>query len=142
MKIGGFILSFLALGLLANAQQDNILQAADQPGIVNIETEPGINRISNLQLEWNRLRGHTCSGYRIEIFFGKSRDEAKKIMKEFKEERDSIPCNLEFDNPYLRVRVGNFRNRVEAQKLYYELKKEFDTVILIKVDNMAYPPIY
>lgn len=142
MKIVSSILLLITISFLASAQQDDILLAAEEPGTVTIVTEPGINRISNLQLEWNRLRGHTCSGYRIEIFFGKSRDEAKKIMKSFKEERDSISCDLEFDNPYLRVRVGNFRDRVEAQKLYNELKKEFNTVIIIKVDNMAYPPIY
>ncbi|MCB0737609.1 MAG: SPOR domain-containing protein [Bacteroidetes bacterium] len=138
-----YLLSLLAIGLFctsALAQQDQVLAPADTAGTINIELGDNIKRITNYQVKLNKLRNGT-EGYRIEIYFGSDRTEAQDVMKRFKKERDSIACDLSFQNPYLRVQVGNFRSRVEAQKLYYELKKEFKTVIIVHVPKMDYPPL-
>lgn len=134
-----FALTLFCLPLLA--QQDDVLGATDTAGTITIHEGPNVKRILRYQQELNELKGDKTEGYRIEIFFGKNREDAQKMKKRFENLYDSIPCDVEFEKPFLRVRVGNFRSKLEAQQLYYALKKEFDSVIIVKLERMDYPPL-
>lgn len=67
-------------------------------------------------------------GYRIMIFFdsgNNSKDTAYRVMMEFSELYPDVPAYLSFNPPYYRVRVGNFRTRLEAEKFLYALRRDY-----------------
>jgi hypothetical protein len=69
--------------------------------------------------------------YKIQIFNGSS-ETAKKTLSEFKQEFKTIDGTIIFNTPNYKVWVGNFRNRMEAERNLIEIKKKYKTVFLIK----------
>ena len=50
---------------------------------------------------------------------------ANTAMEEFKEKYPDTPIYLVFGQPYYRLRVGDFRTRVEAEKFFQTLSKDY-----------------
>lgn len=69
--------------------------------------------------------------YKIQIFNGAS-ETAKKTLNEFKQDFKTIDGTIIFNTPNYKVWVGNFRNRMEAERNLVEIKKKYKTVFLIK----------
>jgi hypothetical protein len=69
--------------------------------------------------------------YKIQIFNGSS-ETAKKTLNEFKQEFKTLDGTIIFNTPNYKVWVGNFRNRMEAERNLVEIKKNYKTVFLIK----------
>ena len=46
-------------------------------------------------------------------------------MEEFKEKYPDIPIYLVFGQPYYRLRVGDYRTRLEAEKAFLTLNKDY-----------------
>jgi hypothetical protein len=70
-------------------------------------------------------------GYRVQIYFGSDRSEALDLRSKFLQQYSSHGAYLSYDQPYFRIRVGDFRSRMEAQKLMQELKGKFESLIII-----------
>ncbi|PSR04919.1 MAG: hypothetical protein BRD49_05220 [Bacteroidetes bacterium SW_10_40_5] len=90
-------------------------------------------------LETNKKES-TYSGYRIQIYSNPSREEAKKIKSKFLKEYPHIRAYLIYKQPYFKVRIGDFRNRIEAQKLYHDLVDKFSSVFLVP-DKINFPDL-
>ena len=64
---------------------------------------------------------------------------ANTAMEEFKEKYPDTPIYLVFGQPYYRLRVGDFRTRLEAEKAFQTLsqdyKKAFITSDRIQLPN-------
>jgi hypothetical protein len=69
--------------------------------------------------------------YKIQIFNGVS-ETAKKTLNQFKQEFKTIDGTIIFNTPNYKVWVGNFRNRMEAERNLVEIKKKYKSVFLIK----------
>lgn len=52
-------------------------------------------------------------------------EKANEVMKEFQLKYPDIPIYLVFGQPYYRLRVGDFRTRLEAEKVHKTLVKEY-----------------
>ena len=60
------------------------------------------------------------NGYRIHIFMeigNEALDHAKAVKAQFERAFPDIPIYLTYVEPHFRLRAGDFRNRVEAEKL-------------------------
>lgn len=71
---------------------------------------------------------NTIEGFRIQIFMESGNDaveHANITMEEFKAKYPDIPIYLIFGQPYYRLRIGDFRTRLEAEKAYQTLSKEY-----------------
>jgi SPOR domain len=68
-------------------------------------------------------------GYRIQIYSSNNRnarEEANKVKFEFINKFPGIASVIVYDNPgYFKVRVGDFRSKTEATKLYLMILKVF-----------------
>jgi hypothetical protein len=68
-------------------------------------------------------------GCRIQIFNSSNRnarEESGKVKAEFITKFPDIKAHELFENPgYFKVRVGDFRSKTEATKLFLEISKEF-----------------
>ncbi len=86
------------------------------------------NRLEAIAEDNNRK---IISGYTILVYSGPSRDEANKSKDMvYRVLPDSRP-QIQYVQPYYRVKVGRFVERIEAQKKFTTLKKEFPTAMLV-----------
>ena len=70
-------------------------------------------------------------GYRVQIFFGSSRQAAYSAQARFAEEHPEMRTYIGYTEPNFKVKVGDFRSRLEAQKLASELRQLFSSIFII-----------
>lgn len=63
-------------------------------------------------------------GYRVQIHLG-SKTDAVKVRQAFLQRHPDVPAYLSYLAPNFRIRVGDLRDRVEAERLRQELRAEF-----------------
>jgi hypothetical protein len=83
-------------------------------------------------------------GYRIQIFFDSginSSDRAKQARDEFLFLFPDIPAYVSWKAPNYRVRVGDFRNRLEAEKMLQSIIIGYPNAWVIK-DEINFPILY
>lgn len=108
MKRIGLLFSFLTITLFCWAQN----------GSLNVQKD---GRIDDLIAAQRRVCASdtTVNGFRIHIFMEIGNDalaHAQQVKAGFQRSFPDIPIYLTYAEPYYRLRVGDFRNRVEAEK--------------------------
>jgi hypothetical protein len=103
-------------------------------GELNIYQDPGIDSLIGRYILYNqRLNG--LDGYRIQIYNSSNknaREESGKIRAEFMSKFPDIFSKLTFDRPsYYKIRVGNYRTRIEGTKYLLMIRKVFPDAILV-----------
>lgn len=81
------------------------------------------------------------SGYRIQVFMGLGNDaldNAGKIKQEFEINFPDVKAYITFREPYYRVRVGDYRNRLEANQLLEAIRKIYPDAWIIQ-ENITLP---
>jgi hypothetical protein len=71
------------------------------------------------------------SGFRVQIYFGSSRQAAYDAQAKFMNEYPETSTYISYIEPNFKVQVGDFRTRLEAQKLQNELNGMFNTLFII-----------
>lgn len=96
-------------------------------GYLNVEQDQRIEQLIQRQRKIHN-NDNTIDGFRIQIFMESGNDaveKANEVMKEFQLKYPDIPIYLVFGQPYYRLRVGDFRTRLEAEKVHKTLVKEY-----------------
>ncbi len=70
------------------------------------------------------------NGFRVQIFFGPDRKQAYDEQAKFKSLYPEHNTYISYTQPNYRVKVGDFRTRLEAQQLITELKPMFPTLFI------------
>src|SRR6185312_3528299 len=73
----------------------------------------------------------TAYGYRVQIFFGSSRQAAYAAQEKFHEEYPDLRTYITYTEPNFKVQAGDFRTRLEAEKLRSELTPMFTSMFII-----------
>ncbi|MDF2432354.1 MAG: hypothetical protein JWP44_1985 [Mucilaginibacter sp.] len=81
----------------------------------------------------------TVYGYRVQIFFGSSRQAAYDAQAKFRGEYPDIRTYITYTEPNFKVQAGDFRTRLEAQKLQNELTQMFSSSLFI-ISGKINPP--
>jgi hypothetical protein len=82
-------------------------------------------------------------GYRIEIFFesgNQSKNMAIEAKSEFVNKFPEVPSYLLFQPPNYKVRVGDFRTKMEADKFLREIKPYYPSAFIVN-DKIAFPKL-
>ncbi len=125
--IGIFILS----SMLAFGQNKIDLN----PNIV-IHKEAKLDTLIQIQQSFLE-KNQKLDGWRVQIFFeggNNSYQLALNKKSSFIANYSEIPVYLTFKAPYYKVRVGDFRNRSEAEILLKELKENYPNAFLVKTE--------
>lgn len=78
-------------------------------------------------------------GYRIQIYSGKSRWEATKVKSDFiSKHGDETEINLVYQAPNFKLRIGNYRERIIANKHLNKIKETHPSAFLVK-DEISIP---
>lgn len=75
-------------------------------------------------------RKQSLAGYRVQIFLG-DRSTAENTRRTFMQQHPDIPAYLSYLAPNFRVRVGDLRDRVEADYLRRRLGTEFPGLYVV-----------
>lgn len=79
------------------------------------------------------MESKIVKGYKVQIFSGKSRWEASQVKSEFISAYPDLPSpDLVYQAPNFKLRVGNYRDRFEAEKNLRLLKEIFPSAFLVK----------
>jgi hypothetical protein len=102
-------------------------------GKVTVVKDPLIDTLIARRPYLSKTAGddNTASGYRVQIFFGSDRQAAYNAQAKFQNEYPEIKTYISYTEPNFKVRVGDFRSRLEAQKLQSELTGMFSTLFIV-----------
>lgn len=71
-------------------------------------------------------------GWRVQILATTDRQRLEAVQANFKLNYPSVPVDWEHTKPYYKLRAGAFQTKQEAERLKYELSKQFDGVYLVQ----------
>lgn len=104
-------------------------------GVITVHQDVRITRLDSLKRKHPGLR----SGYRVQIFFG-DRSEALRRKAEFREEFPDLPAYISYLAPNFRLRVGDFRTRLEAEKLKRQIEENYSGCYIVR-DKIELPAL-
>lgn len=131
---------FVFLGLSSMAQQ-GIDFAPDSTSLeISIKQDPQIDRLLRVHKDIvTREKG--ISGFRVQIYSdsgnqSKLRTQRKKA--EFDNKHPGVPSYVVFDAPDFKLRVGDFRTRLDARRFLEKIAREYEGAYIV-VDNINFP---
>ncbi|MDK2977943.1 MAG: hypothetical protein PWP52_657 [Bacteroidales bacterium] len=131
---------------ISSAADTNILSRIEknEPGSGDVTISQDI-RVSNLiynHIEQNKRKAGV-PGYRIRIFNdigSDARENSQKVKADFFDKFPDIPVYREYDNPYFKVYVGDFRTKIDAMKKFKRIKHYFPAAFIVP-DEINYPSL-
>jgi hypothetical protein len=87
------------------------------PGDVTLRVAPGIDGTMEQFAEVKHIR----KGYRVQVFLG-DRKTAEETKRTFLQKYPDTPAYLSWLAPNFRLRVGDLRTRLEAERLLRDMK--------------------
>lgn len=112
-------------------------------GDLNISHDPRIDTLINRYILYNMKLGG-MEGYRIQIYNSSeknAREESGKKRAEFITQFPDIESYPTFDKPsYYKIRVGDYRSRIEGTRDLMLIRKAFPDAILVP-DIINFPEI-
>jgi len=103
-------------------------------GKLEVVKDARIDTFAARRPELNKTGGADApfNGFRVQIFTGSNRKEAYNAQAKLLEQFPDIRSYIIYSDPNFKVRVGDFRTRLEAEKLEDQLKKWFDGMFIIQ----------
>jgi hypothetical protein len=101
-----------------------------------------IDSLLQLHIDYNK-KYPVIQGYRIQILKASGNDAMEVIEKsrsDFYAQYIDIPVYLTFQEPDYRVRVGDFRTRLEAEKFLKKIIRRYPGAWVIQ-DNINFPSL-
>ena len=113
---------------------------AQRRGSLHIDQDSRVDRLMKRQRDVYAV-SNTMNGYRVQIFMEIGNDaiaHAESMKSSFSAAFPELPVYLTYEQPYYRLRVGDFRNRVEAEKYVRLIKPQFNLAFVTA--DMIYRP--
>lgn len=137
MKVGIVVLCcFFSTGLLAQNR-----------GKVTIEKDPLIDSLIAKRILLNSTHSTVpvanagtvkpgtimpSMGYRVQVFYGSDRRQVFSQQSKFNGLYPTLNTYITYKQPNYYLRVGDFRTRLEAQRLMNELRVNFPTLFIFR----------
>lgn len=117
-------LIFIGLFTFVSTQSMNA-----QQGSVNIDQSEKIEKLMEVKTELNK-NNKIGDRYVIQLFYGDN-GEANEVIQEYRE-LYAYPSQITYEAPNYKVWVGNFRNRLEADRALLKIKENFPAAFIPK----------
>jgi len=147
MKGGSFIIFFTTVLLFvvqkADAQENAVIAMDEwQTGTITVRQDPRVQDVVNRQIHQNK-RKKGIDGYRIQLLFNSgptAREQADRTKADFLSAFPDYPVYVLYQSPFFKVRIGDFRTKREALKVYHQILKKYPTAYIVK-DIVRFPDI-
>lgn len=113
--------------------------AAVKKGQVIILRDTSVTRLLQNYTAYAESR-QSMPGYRIQIYFGTDRTQANEIRTAFIKDHESTEAYLLYHQPNFKVRVGDYKTRLEAMKALQLLSISYPGAFLVK-DEVHLPKL-
>jgi hypothetical protein len=70
-------------------------------------------------------------GYRVQIYSGSDRNKANSIKIDFLRHHPGVRAYLSYSSPQFRVKVGDYRGRAEAERMYQEVEGRYKPCMIV-----------
>ena len=87
------------------------------------------NRIDKLNEAYTST--YQLKGYRVQIYSGNKRQPANQARSTFLRVHPKTKAHLTYIQPHYKVRVGDFRTKIEALKYKNRILKEFPNCFIV-----------
>lgn len=115
----GYITFILLLGICS--------AASSQSGRVSIEQDPEIGKLLAIYSKSNAEGNY----FTIQVGFG-TYNTAQTLKDDVEVDFPQWTAKIVFDSPTYRVQVGRFRDRLEAEREFLEVRKKYPGALLLK----------
>lgn len=118
----------------------NSVQAQSKDGAMVIIQDTRIDSLVALSVAYNQSFPY-ISGYRVQIYMASGNDalsNAEIVKKDFEQNFPDLTAYITFREPYYRVRVGDYRTRLEANQLLKPIRKSYQDAWIIQ-DKISLP---
>jgi hypothetical protein len=109
-------------------------QTADTPGVV-VHADPRLALLFAKKHEsgLHGIRGSIRStrGFRVQIYNGNNRAEAQARKVDFIRRFPNVRSYMSYIAPSYRVKVGDFKSRAEAYKLYQQINSLYTPCMVV-----------
>jgi len=131
-----FLFAFFVLAGLAELRAQNGAEPSTPSVVI---ADPRLQELVEKHKELNQ-RGKG-KGYRVQLYFGSDKTKANEVKSKFltlygRETRAYDP----YDQPNFKVRVGDFRTRLEAYKFLKEIREHFPGAFIVE-SEIEWPEI-
>lgn len=118
-------------------------------GQLNISQDPALDTLINRYIlmskkVYKEMNYYGMNGFRIQIYASSNRnarEESNKARAEFINKFPDIVSYPVYQHPgYFKIRVGDFRTRTEATKLFLIISKEFPDAYIVP-DIINFPDL-
>ncbi|MES2778640.1 MAG: SPOR domain-containing protein [Bacteroidota bacterium] len=117
-----FVLLILLCGATSSVRAQN--------KYVQVQTDNRLDSLVEKHIEANKaING--MQGYRVQIFFGSERKLAQDAKTKLLQLMPDEEVYLIYQQPYFKVRVGDYRTKLEAEAVYRRLLHEFDKLFIV-----------
>jgi hypothetical protein len=108
-----------------------------------VVSDARINTLVEKHIAFSENRG-SIRGFRIQIFFdsgNNSKNSAVAAMNEFKVKYPNVEAYLMYHEPNYKIRVGDFRCRMDAQRFLHKISGEYENAFIVKDDDINLPDL-
>src|SRR5262249_48697727 len=105
-------------------------QTAEKDSAVVITKDQRLNELIEKQKEINILK-QSISGYRVQVYFGRDRQKVNDLKQEFAAKHPEQNAYVTYQLPNFKVRVGDFRTRLEASKFLKQIENEYTSCFIV-----------
>ena len=113
------IFSFLLIGSICFSQEN------DQSDRVHINVDSRIVHLIDIEKRIDQIQG-----FRLQICFDSNKDVVDAARDKFLKLYPLTDTYVSFENPHFNLKVGDYRSRLEAEKVKRELFGEFVICII------------
>lgn len=104
---------------------------AQEPGKVQVIKDPQIDSlIARRAVLSKSANTSVAKGFRVQIFSSTDRKAAYDEQAKFKAAYPNIRSYVSYTVPYYKLRVGDFRTRLEAEKLINKLRPKYQGLFI------------
>lgn len=130
-------ISVLIFSFAAKAQ-DSTLKSSVENNNVIVHKDPRLDLLIKKQIEINEVTSRDArrigKGYRLLVVNTSKRDEAIEAKSKVYTYYPELKSYLIYQSPYFKLKVGNFKDRKEAEDYQNKLKRHFPNGVFIMND--------
>ena len=118
-------------------------QSKTSPGKVELIQDKRVPALVEKHIALNDAQTGVMEGYRIQIYFDSGNESKKHAMdarSAFIQKHPDIPAYLTFQEPFFKVRVGDFRTKLEADGVLQQLLAVFPNAYTVR-DKINFPKV-
>ena len=87
-------------------------------------------QIKNLITKKRAFNKEYGYGFRVQIYYG-DETKARSLQSKFRLNYPEVYTKLDYDQPYWKVQVGNYKTKLEADKAMIRFLEKFSGLIVI-----------